>query len=132
MPSDQSDFSYTDDEELVSQFLSWTGDAVKELRQITESLVDAEAAPADAADRIYDLCHNIKGMGTSFNYSLMSEAGTSLCRYIKTSGGAPRHRVVDAHVRLFEVVLGNKVTGDGGEKGKALLARLEDIVAEEA
>jgi hypothetical protein len=129
MASDLGDFSYADDEELVAQFLSWTGDAVTELRSLTDSL---DSDNAGAADRIYDLCHNIKGMGASFNYGLMTETGTSLCRYIKHHEGALSRRVVDAHVRIFEVVLTNKITGDGGDKGRALLTRLTDIIAEEA
>ncbi|WP_417450346.1 Hpt domain-containing protein [Kordiimonas sp.] len=132
MTSDQSDYSYAEDKELVDQFLSWTADAVKELRELTDSLDGSEGPESSAADRIYDLAHNVKGMGSSFNYDLMTTVGTSLCRYIKNGGDRLRPRAIDAHVRILEVVLENKIRGDGGEKGQALEKRLNEIIVEES
>ncbi|TNE67096.1 MAG: hypothetical protein EP335_01845 [Alphaproteobacteria bacterium] len=128
-----SDFSYADDEELVGQFLSWTEGALKELREIVDTLGDDAPKAGPAAERIYDLSHNIKGMGASFNYSLMTSAGTSLCAYIKglPDGASLSKRVVDAHVRVYEVVLEHRIRGDGGERGQALVTRLGAIIAEE-
>lgn len=132
MSGDQDNYSYAEDEELVSQFLSWTGDAVKELRTIADGLEDRQDATSGAAERIYDLSHNIKGMGSSFNFDLMTTVGTSLCRYIKHGGSTISAKVIDAHVRIFEVVLEHRITGDGGEKGAALQKRLADIIAAES
>lgn len=125
------EFSYADDEELVNQFVSWTSEAVEEMRGITDALPDHSDGKAAEADRLYDLAHNIKGMGASFNFQLMTEVGSSLCVYIKKLEGPMSRRAIDAHVRIFEVVLANKITGNGGEKGGALLGRLSDIIAEE-
>ncbi|WP_262692220.1 hypothetical protein [Kordiimonas aestuarii] len=132
MTSDQDDYSYAEDEELVEQFLTWTGEAVQELRGLVDSLDGSEDGKSDSADRMYDLGHNIKGMGTSFNFDLMTTVGTSLCRYIKHTEGHLSPRALDAHVRIFEVVLANKIMGDGGEKGSALEKRLNEIIAEES
>ena len=132
MNSNQSDYSYAEDEELVNQFLGWTGDAVKELRELADSMDGSETAKSPSCERMYDLAHNIKGMGSSFNFDLMTTIGTSLCRYIKHREGTISARAIDAHVRIFEVVLTNKITGDGGEKGQALEARLNEIIVEEA
>ncbi|WP_020398377.1 Hpt domain-containing protein [Kordiimonas gwangyangensis] len=132
MPSDNSDYTYAEDEELVGQFLTWTGDAVAELRTIADSLEDNQPSNSEAADRIYDLSHNIKGMGSSFNFDLMTSVGTSLCRYIKHGGATISPKVIDAHVRIFEVVLANRIMGDGGEKGQALQTRLSEIIASES
>lgn len=126
-----SEFSYADDEELVNQFVAWTSDAVAEMRDISDSLPDHSDGQSEHADRLYDLSHNIKGMGASFNFQLMTEVGSSLCVYIKKLDGQMSRRVVAAHVRIFEVVLANKITGNGGEKGSALLGRLAEIIAEE-
>jgi hypothetical protein len=132
MTGDQGNYSYAEDEELVGQFLNWTGDAVKELRTIADGLEERQPAASDAGDRIYDLSHNIKGMGSSFNFDLMTAVGTSLCRYIKHSGDTISAKVIDAHVRIFEVVLEHRITGDGGEKGAALQKRLAEIIASES
>lgn len=134
MPSGEGEFSYADDAELVEQFVSWTSDAVAELKDIVASLSGTEDKSDEKADRIYDLTHNIKGMGSSFDFPIMTNAGSSLCAYVKNlPEGAPLSvKVVEAHVRVFEVVLDNKIQGDGGDKGKALQSRLATIISEES
>ena len=134
MPQGDGDFSYADDAELVEQFVSWTSEAVAELKDIVAGLTGQELKSDAKSDRIYDLTHNIKGMGGSFDFPLMTSAGSSLCNYIKNldEGSTVSPKVVEAHVRVFEVVLQHKIQGDGGEKGKALQTRLASIIAEEA
>ncbi len=134
MSEDSNDFSYADDAELVEQFVTWTSEAVDELKEIVENLTGQELKSDEKSDRIYDLTHNIKGMGGSFDFPLMTSAGTSLCSYIKSlpEGKPLSHKVVDAHVRVFQVVLEHKIQGDGGEKGKALQSRLATIISEES
>ncbi|NVJ98782.1 MAG: hypothetical protein HWE25_11550 [Alphaproteobacteria bacterium] len=126
-----NDASYADDEELVGQFIDWTSDAVREMREIVDALPDQEPADSGKADRLHDLAHNIKGMGSSFNFQLMTEIGLSFCVYLKGLNETLGKRVAESHVRAFEVVLQNRITGDGGEKGKALVGRLAEIVREE-
>lgn len=132
--SSDDDFSYADDPELIEQFVGWTSEAVEELKILVENFPEAEFKTGTSATRIYDLTHNIKGMGASFNFPLMSHTGTSLCAYIKSRSDAEplSKRVVEAHVKVFDVVLSNKIQGDGGEKGEAIQQRLAAIVAEEA
>lgn len=127
------DFSYADDAELVEQFVNWTTDAVAELKAIVADLDGSEVKSDEKAARIYDLTHNIKGMGGSFDFPLMTFAGGSLCSYIK---GLPADktlsaRVIEAHVKVFDVVLAHKIQGDGGEKGVALQNRLTAIIGED-
>ena len=134
MPTEDGDFSYADDPELVAQFVNWTTEAVTELREITNALTGDEVRSEEKADRIYDLTHNIKGMGASFDFPIMTHAGSSLCTYLKDLGADQKvsRKVVDAHVRVFEVVLEHQIQGDGGEKGAALQARLAAIIGEES
>lgn len=130
--SDEDDFAYANDPELIEQFVNWTTEAVEELKTIVSNLSGDEVSTSDAAARIYDLAHNIKGMGSSFDFPLMTDAGNSLCVYIKNlPGDQPvTQRVVDAHVKVFEVVLTHKIQGNGGEKGDAIRKRLAAIVSE--
>jgi hypothetical protein len=130
--TDDSDFS--DDEELVTQFVEWTGEAVVEIRTIVDTMDEKTLRSSASIDRFYDLSHNIKGMGSSFNFDLMTDVGTSACVYLKNMAGDAlvSKRVLDAHARIYEVVLAHRITGDGGEKGAALSQRLQGIIAEEA
>lgn len=128
------DFSYADDAELVEQFVTWTTDAVNELKDIVAALDGSELKSDERAARIYDLTHNIKGMGGSFDFPLMTFAGGSLCSYIKglPDGKSLSVKVVEAHVKVFDVVLTHKIQGDGGEKGIALQNRLTAIIGEQS
>lgn len=128
----EGDFSYANDPELVEQFISWTIEAVEELKVIADDLSDSENKNSDVVTRIYDLTHNIKGMGSSFDFMLMTEVGGSLCNYIKklADDAVVSKRAVQAHVRVFDVVLEHKIHGSGGEKGAALIARLNVIIDE--
>jgi len=132
VPSD-GDVDYSSDDELVGQFVEWTSDAVQEMRQIADQLPDEIDGGDPTVSRFYDLAHNIKGMGGSFNFQLMTDCGTSICGYLKgkKEGHPVSKRVIEAHVRTFEVVLQHRVTGSGGDQGAALNARLKAIIAEE-
>ncbi len=129
-----SNVSYSDDDELVEQFVEWTSDAVVELRHIVSGLQAPALRGDKMINRLYDLTHNIKGMGASFNFDLMTAVGTSLCGYLKNIEATKpvSLRVLGAHVRTFEVVLEHRVTGDGGAQGEALKLRLHTIVQEES
>ncbi|MEX0298988.1 MAG: hypothetical protein AB3N28_07945, partial [Kordiimonas sp.] len=86
----------------------------------------------DEVNRIYDLTHNIKGMGASFDFNLMTDVGLSLCGHLKgmDEDTLVSQRVLSSHIRTFEVILQHKIQGDGGDQGVALMHRLEAIIAE--
>ena len=129
-----SNISYSEDDELVTQFVEWTSEAAAELRQIVDELSEPIPRGSDTMNRLYDLTHNIKGMGSSFNFDLLTVVGTSLCAYLKGLDGeaSVSRRVLAAHIRTFEVVLEHRITGNGGSQGEALKLRLDAIVQEES
>jgi len=128
-----NDVVYGEDEELVSQFLTWTEDAIKELRALVSEMPDEITRGEDTVHRIYDLAHNIKGMGASFGFDLLTAISLSLCGYLKGMDDAVllRRRVFESHIRGFEVVMQHRIKGPGGEQGVALTNRLKDIIREE-
>ncbi len=129
-----TDYSYAEDDELVAQFLEWTDTAVKDMRGILDGMPD-KAGPKEASvQQVYDLTHNIKGMGSSFEFNLLTNVGASLCKYLKQmpDDQLASKRVLEGHVRTFEVVLQHKIKGSGGAQGEAILQRLENIIDEEA
>jgi len=131
---DTDNISYADDDELVTQFVEWTDEAISELRSIVGGFSEPTLRSHDTIKRLYDLVHNIKGMGTNFNFDLLTNVGASLCGYLKYLAAADpvSKRVLEAHVRALEVVLQHKITGDGGEQGAALTKRLQAIMDEES
>ncbi len=117
----------------MAQFTTWASDAVGNLRTLTDALSGDEEGEHPSVQEIYDLAHNLKGMGASFNFDLISSAGASLCQYIKylPDGAVASKRAIEAHVRVFEVVMENAIVGDGGERGEALINLISSITKEE-
>lgn len=120
-------FADDSDEELITYYLDWTDDAIQELTALVATVEQTSAA--DTAQKIYEITHNIKGMGTSFGFPLMTEAGRSLCFYLRQRGdGALDRAVLDAHLKSFKLILAKRMLGDGGQMGRDLIDRLNQLV----
>lgn len=115
------------DEELTTYYLEWTEEAIQDLSALIATVPGS--VEADTSKRIYEISHNIKGMGTSFGFPLMTEAGRSMCLYLRTRGDDALHRpVLDAHLKSFKIILSKRMMGDGGDLGKDLIGRLNQLV----
>lgn len=122
------------DDELAAQFVGWMTQSVAEMSELVAGLdPDASLSETDR-ETIYGTAHNLKGMGTSFNYDLVTEIGTLLCVYLKTLGAGKAtydFSVLEAHIKALQVVAEHTITGDGGERGQALVARLTELVGQQ-
>lgn len=77
---------------------------------------------------IHRLAHDLRGLGGTFNYGLVSTIGDSLCRLVSSGGlstDRPRQRSLAAHVAAMKAILQFNLNGDGGGQGEALLATLK-------
>ena len=122
------------DDELLEHYLAYTGDALKQLDALLPTLEDA-SEPSDNAAKIeglHSIAHNIKGMGTSFGFPLMTNVGALLCSYLRALDASEpaAYEVVSGHLKAMHVVLDNRIIGDGEEVGAKLLARLEQLISE--
>lgn len=105
--------------ELVQSYQAWTSDAVLQLRTIAAEWRQQLRPADDARQSVYEIAHNIKGMGSSFGHPLMTEAGRSLCAYLRLrAGAADELAVIDAHVESLERILALG-PGDHGDSARA-------------
>ncbi|MCA3261099.1 MAG: hypothetical protein ING44_04090 [Telmatospirillum sp.] len=101
-------------------------------------LVAAAAAlmsqPNDLAkrDEVYKIAHELRGQGGSYGYPLVTRFGDQLCRYLDAAAGldAKSLVIVKATADAIAVVITSKVTGDGGDTGRALVAMLDKVLAQ--
>lgn len=113
----------------METYISWTEQALGEMRMLLAAITAQDLTEQSRLDAVYDIAHNIKGMGSSFGFPLMSRAGGCLCAYLRQLNGvAPDWQVVDAHLRAFEVIIANRIEGEGGETGAKLIDRLGKLV----
>ena len=116
----------TEDSELLAHYLCYTEEALAELT----STLQNPGNPADQAAALHATAHNIKGMGTSFGFPLMTEVGTLLCGYLRgLAENAPLDRELIAdHLTAMNVIIENRITGDGGDTGSELIRRLQERI----
>ena|SRR5262245_48979510 len=77
--------------------------------------------------QLYRLSHDLKGLGGTFDYALITRIGESLCGLIQ-NGDLPDDRFLQrhivAHVAALKAVFQFDLKGDGSDEGEKLLATL--------
>ena len=126
-----SDASYAEDDELTAQYVEWTTSALDRLKELDEILINSNGKELGAAREVYELSHNIKGLGTSFGFDLMTDIGSNLCKYLQNLDGKTEvdALAISAHIKSFIVVMENRILGDGSDQGKAVMSRLYDLTS---
>ena len=121
----------TDNDDLLTYYLDWTSKALMELDKLLVHLKSEKGAEG-LNTKMYAIAHNLKGMGSSFGFDLMTASGASLCEYLrKLEERNASASVVGAHLKAMKVILDKRITGDGGDDGKALVARLNKLAKED-
>lgn len=73
--------------------------------------------------------HNFTGQGASFNYPVISDIGNSLRIYLQEfeQFESLDFDIVEAHFDAIEDALDGELSGDVGEDGASILARLQNL-----
>lgn len=87
-----------------------------------------ERDPPSQANReeLYRMSHDFKGHAGSYGYPLVSMLAGSVCQLIKkgaleTSAG---RSAVGRRIKAMQLVINERLSGDGGERAKKILAEL--------
>lgn len=119
---------------LVGDYADW-------VKKYISSMTDSEAALSpDPESRqsnkkhianINRIAHELRGQGGTFDYPLI----TKLCKSLYEATSNPdrqitddRKNLIDAHIDAIRTVFKNRITGDGGEIGLALLHDIDVAV----
>jgi hypothetical protein len=81
--------------------------------------------------KINEVAHELRGQGGIFDYPLITDVGKSLYKTTKPTGHPPskdRMKLIGAHIDTIRTVFKNKIVGDGGEIGTALLKEIAEAV----
>ncbi|MCA3714092.1 MAG: Hpt domain-containing protein [Phenylobacterium sp.] len=91
------------------------------------SLVQAEGRSEANMEALYHRAHDLKGLGATYGYPIISQIAGTLCRLIDK----PEKRLtsplalVEVHVEAIKAAVRNKITTDENEVGRALVQELE-------
>jgi len=116
--------------ELLNSYISFTDECLTKLETQLISLNPNKPEDSKLRHEIFAVFHDIKGMGGSFNYPLMTSAGTSICRYLRLlDDNSPLDKnLIEAHVKTMRIIMENKIMGSGDTTGTELINRLNELV----
>jgi hypothetical protein len=94
--------------------------------------VRAEGFTAETAESLYLRAHDLKGLGATYEYPLVTRIAGSLCKMIDdpaTRLEAPMF-LIDAHIDAIKAAVKNGVQTDDHPMGKTIVEELEVRVKE--
>lgn len=116
---------------LSGNFAEWLADEVAKL-EAARQRVRAEGLTADAAENLYLRAHDLKGLGATYEYPLVTRIAGSLCKLIDDPdkrAEAPLF-LVDAHIDAIKAAVKGGIQTDSDPLGLALVTELEQRVKE--
>lgn len=116
---------------MSAQFDTWLQDEMDKL-EAARAAIQAEGYTASTAEGLYFRAHDLKGLGSTYQYPLVTRLAASLCRMLDK----PEQRMaapmplVDAHVEAIRAVVRDRIKTDEHPVGRALAEELERRVSE--
>lgn len=116
---------------MAASYVDWAAEDLKKLGAALEGLNAGQGPKRDAIAAIFETSHDMKGQGGSFGYPLITAIANELCRLIEKIEGEPSPGEIDAiriHVDSLRLVLKERIKGDGGKQGEAMLKGLRQVI----
>lgn len=112
--------------ELSSNFAQWLADEVAKL-EAARTAIRAQALTAQTAEGLYLRAHDLKGLGATYEYPLVSRIAGSLCKLIddpEKRASAPMP-LIDAHIDAIKAAVRDQIRDAEHPVGRVLCAELE-------
>ena len=115
---------------MSSQFGQWLQDEIDKL-DAAQAAIRAEGFTPETAERLYFRAHDLKGLGTTYQYPLVTRLAGSLCKLLDD----PARRMsappvlLDAHIDAIRAVVRDQFQTDDHPTGRTLAETLEAQVA---
>jgi ABC-type taurine transport system ATPase subunit len=115
---------------MSSQFGQWLQDEIDKL-DVAHAAIKAEGLTAATAEALYFRAHDLKGLGGTYQYPLVTRLAGSLCRLLDdaTKRADAPVLLLDAHISAIKAVVRDKIQTEDHPVGKALAEELESRVS---
>lgn len=115
---------------LAGQFSQWLQDEIDKL-EAARSAIRTLGLTAATADRLYLHAHDLKGLGTTYEFPLVTRIAGSLCKLMDEPAARTAIPVflLDAHIDAIRAVVRDGIRDTNHPVGCILAAELEDRVA---
>ena len=116
---------------LASNFTQWLADEITKL-EAARANVAAGGMTVQTMENLYLRAHDLKGLGTTYGYQLITRIAGSLCRMIddKEKRTAAPMDLVDAHIDAIKAAVRDDIKSDEHPVGRILVQELERRVTE--
>jgi hypothetical protein len=115
---------------LSAQFSRWLQDEIDKM-DAARAAVGLEGLTGSAGEALYTRAHDLKGLGGTYEFPIVTRASGSLCRVIdseKARAVAPLS-LVDSHINAIKAMIRDGIRTDDHPVGQAMVLSLEDQVA---
>lgn len=115
--------------EMSSQFGDWLNDEISKL-EAARAEIHASGVSETTMNALYMRSHDLKGLGSTYQYPLVTRMAGSLCKLTDDSVRmrAPLY-LIDAHIDAIKAVVRDKIQTDQHPVGMALANELESNTA---
>jgi hypothetical protein len=116
---------------MSAQFGQWLQDEVAKLDQ-AQAEIRAKGYNPETAEGLYFRAHDLKGLGATYQYPLVTRIAGSLCRMMDDADKRMQAPVaiLDAHIDAIRAVVRDEIQTDEHPVGRELAETLEARVAE--
>lgn len=116
---------------LSGNFAQWMQEELQKLEAARQT-IRVDGMTAQSAEGLYFRAHDLKGLGATYDFPLITRIAASLCRLIddpETREAAPMF-LVDGHIDAIRAAVRDEIRTDTHPVGKVLIAELERRVDE--
>ncbi|MGH7019328.1 MAG: Hpt domain-containing protein [Brevundimonas sp.] len=116
---------------MSAQFGQWLQDEIVKLDQ-AQADIRAKGYTPETAEGLYFRAHDLKGLGATYQYPLVTRIAGSLCRMMDDAERRMQAPVaiLDAHIDAIRAVVRDEIQTDEHPVGRELAQTLEARVAE--
>jgi len=115
---------------LSAQFSRWLQDEIDKL-DAARAAVGLEGLTGQAGEALYTRAHDLKGLGGTYEFPIVTRVAASLCRVIDSAqarAAAPLS-LVDSHINAIKAMIRDGIKTDDHPVGQAMALSLEDQAA---
>ena len=115
---------------MADQFGAWLQDEIDKM-DAALAAIQAEGYTTATAEGLYFRAHDLKGLGGTYQYPLVTRLAGSMCRLLDNPDqrmAAPLP-LLEAHIQAIKAVVRDKIQTDDHPVGKALAEEREGQVA---
>lgn len=113
---------------MKDNYLDWVKEDLEKLQKAYDKA--KSSMKKQDFQEVFEVAHDMKVQGGSFNYDLVTIVGNDLCRFIESVDEFSQSdsEIVKIHIDSIRLIVAKGLEGDGGEEGQQLLEAIKAVI----